>query len=105
MGQQQAKQSKKRKVDKSCNMKINRAENPIITGDDFNQFISQLKPMEIELLWEELIENEQIQKKFDKIHELKKLLDELEERILDLRHVSNEYEYDFDKFIKQLKNE
>jgi hypothetical protein len=84
---------------------IDREKYPVFTVEEATQLVSQLKPMEIESLWEVITQNEQIQKKFDQFQHISNLLDELEERILDLKDAGNEIEYDMKKFVNSLKNE
>lgn len=81
------------------------AENTHFTADDAREFVSKLKPMEIECLWEAMVESDTVQKKFDDFYRISEMLSELEERILELKDANNEFEYEFKKFIKGLKNE
>lgn len=76
---------------------IDRNIDPVIDGDDITNFIDQLKPLEIETLWEILTEHEQIQRKTNALVKLSYLLDEAENNMHEL--MQNYY-----KVQKELEN-
>lgn len=63
---------------------IDRNIHPVIDSEDMSNFINQLKPLEIETLWEVITEHEQIQRKTNALVQLSNLLDDAEANMHEL---------------------
>jgi len=86
-------------------MEINREIWPVISQSDFRDFISMLKPMEADALWDAMSESEQFEMRFEKVDILRLRLDEMEGRIKDLSDSHSELSYMCDEMIKDIRNE
>jgi hypothetical protein len=76
---------------------IDRNLNPVIDADDINNLINQLKPLEVETLWEVITEHEQIQRKTDTLKNLSVLLEDAEDHLHELMRTHN-------VLLKQIEN-
>lgn len=81
---------------------IDRNLNPVIDTGDINNFINQLKPLEIEALWEVITEHEQIQQKVTSLRNISILLQDAEDYLDGVREAHSRLSKQVETLEKEL---
>lgn len=81
---------------------IDRNINPILDTDDIKTLIAQLKPLEIETLWEVITEHEQIQQKVTSLRNISILLEDAEDYLDGVREAHSRLSKQVETLEKEL---
>lgn len=80
---------------------IDREKTLVLGKDEMVEFVSKLKPFEVEALWEILVDHEIVQKKTSALLRISGLVEEIELNI----HELMESRYELERQIKLLKEQ
>lgn len=76
-----------------------------LSKSDFDEFLSSLKPLELQCLWESIQDHEYFSKIFEKGNEIKQRIDEMEDYINEVKDAYQEVSHLYNKMYDQNLNQ